>query len=191
MRLTKEMQKSEIEEFLKNCGDFVKIDHLTRLLKEKLPTDTRKFVMLKLGEIYERIFMFVDAAKCFESAAECSITFTDRIKSFVKESELLIKAGEFMRSDDAMKKAISEASEFEKKTIYEGIKNFYKKQAEIYEKEKKIGNALRVYEKLLEMSISDLERRAIKLRLINIYEKLGKVKEFIAVKKSLEEDRKS
>ena len=189
MRLDKGMQKSEIENAIKNCGDFVKIDHLTRLLKEKVPTDTRKFIQLKLGEIYERRFMFVDSAKAYEDAASCATTFAEQIKCYVKEAELLIMAGDFVRAEDSMKKAMVQANDFEKGSIYEGIKNFYKKQADALEKGNKRGNAVRIYEKLLEMQISDDERRLIKLKLVNLYEKLGKIREFIATKKSLEENR--
>ncbi len=189
MKLTKEMQKSEIENLIKNCGDFVKIDHLTRLLKERIPTDTRKFVMLKLGEIYERRFMFTEAARCYENAADCSITFNEKIKYYVQEAELFVKAGNFPAVEEAMKKAMVEANQNDRREIYESVKGFYKKQGEQMEKEMKRGHAAKIYEKLLEMNLSDEERKAIKFRLVNLYEKLGKVKEFIALKRNLEEGK--
>ena len=51
--------------------------------------------------------------------------------------------------------------EVEREEIVFSIKEFYKKQAEEYEKELKRNSAVKIYEKLLEMSISDLERKEI------------------------------
>ena len=72
---------------------------------------------------------------------------------------------------------MNQANTIEKQDIYFMIKDFYKKQAEIYEKEMKRAHAARIYEKLLEMDISDLEREEIKKKLLELYEKLGKFEE--------------
>lgn len=180
------MSKQDIENELKNSGDFVQIDHLTRFMKEDLPTDTKRFVCMKLCEIYEKKNMYSEAAKMADSAAIYTIPFSDKIKSYVKEVELYIKAGFFDRADEAMKKAIGQANNKERVEIYSAIKEFYKKQAEVYEKELRRANAVRVYEKLLEMNITDIERKEIKEKLLDLYDKLGKVKEFLTLKKSLE-----
>ncbi len=182
------MQKHEIEEAIKNEGDFVKIDHLTRLLKERIPTDIRKFVYLKLGEIYERRYMFVYAAESHDKAAENSIAYAEKRKYFTKEAELFIKAGEFFRADEAVKKAMRETNTAEKNEIQASIKNFYKTQAESFEKGRR-SNAIKIYEKLLEMDITDLEKREVKEKLIKLYESLGKVKEYFTVKRGLEEGK--
>lgn len=186
MKLHKDMQKHEIEEAIKNEGDFVKIDHLTRLLKERISTDVKKFVYLKLGEIYERRYMFVYAAESYDRAGENSIAYAEKRKCFMKEAELFIKAGEFFRADEAMKKAMREANVIEKNEIKTSIKNFYKKQGEELEKGRK-SSAIKIYEKLLEMELSDLEKKEVKERLIKLYESLGKVKEYFTVKRGLEE----
>lgn len=171
------ISKSEIEKEIERKGDFVQIDYLTRLSKEKLPIDIKKFVCLKLAEIYERKFMLNDAAKMFDSIALVSVAFSEKIKNYVKEAELHIRAGDFDRSDESMKKAMNQANTIEKQDIYFTIKDFYKKQAERYEKEMKRAHAARIYEKLLEMNISDFEREDIKKKLLELYEKLGKFEE--------------
>ncbi len=181
--LSKEMRKHEIEEDLKGKGDFVQIDHLNRFLKESLSMDTKKFVYLKLAEIYEKRSMFSDAAKMYDNAAMISITFSDKVKQYVKETELYIKAGFFDRADEAMKKAVGTASTAEKDRIYTSIKDFYKRQAEVYEKELRRSHAVSIYERVLEMKINDLERQEIRKKLLGLYEKLGKIKEYAALKK--------
>lgn len=181
--LTKEMTKVEIESYIKGKGDFVQIDHLTRFLTNKnIPSDKRRFVYEKLAEIYERKRMFVEASKCYNTIAISSVTFSDKIKNHVKEAEMHIKGGTLEYVDDAVKKAMTEAPQPERERIYSSIKEFYKKQAEAYVNEQRRNQAMKIYEKLLQMSISDQERVEIKTKLLDLYEKLGKVKEYFTLK---------
>ena len=71
----------------------------------------------------------------------------------------------------------------QKNEIYLLIKEFYKNQAEKYTKELQRGHAIRVYEKMLEMNISDVERKEIKEKLMKLYEKTGKLKEYFVLKR--------
>jgi len=184
--LYRDASKSEIEKEIEGKGDFVQIDYLTKFLKEKLPIDIKKFICLRLAEIYERKAMFGDAAKMFDNVALVSIAFSEKIKHYVKETELYIKAGVFDRADEAMKKAMNQANTIEKQDIYFVVKDLYKKQAEVYEKEMKRAHAVRIYEKLSEMNISNSDRQEIKKKLLELYEKLGKFEEMKRLKKSLD-----
>ena len=177
------MQKHEIEQELEGRGSFIQIDHLNQFLKEPLTMDMKKFVYLKLAGLYEKISMLTEAAKIYDNIGMISIAFTEKIKHFVKEAELYIKTGSFDRADEAMRKAMNQANSIEKENVYSSIKDFYKKQAEVYEKELKRNHAVAIYEKLLEMKISDMERREIKERLLELYEKLGKRKEYLFLEK--------
>jgi len=179
------MVKSEIEEQLAGKGNFVQIDYLTRFLEGPLTMDMKKFVFLKLAELYEKISMLKEAAKNYDNAAIVSIAFSEKINHYMKEAELYIRADDFEKCDNAMKKAMAQANSTEKDEIYLTVKDFYKQQAETYEKNLKRASSARVYEKLLEMRISDLERKEIKEKLLDIYDKLGKRKEHLVLKKGL------
>ena len=172
-----EISKSEIEAYLQSRGDFIQMDYLTGLLRKELPYDVKKFVHLKLVEIYDRRGMFKDSARVFDSLGLISIAFSEKVKYYVKETESFIKAGNFEDADRAMKKAMSEANSIERDEIYYSIKDFYKKIAEVYEKQLKRNRATKVYEKLINMRMTDLEKKKIKEKLIYLYEKLGKFKE--------------
>lgn len=176
------MNKSEIEKELQGKGDFVKIDHLNRLLKQNPPIERRKFILIKLGEIYESKSMFSDAAKSYNGATIASLTFKEKIQYSVKEAELYIKASYLEKGEQAIKTALSHANSREKEEIITGIKSFYKRQAEVYEKEMRRNNAIKLYEKLLTMKILDFERQEIKERLMNLYEKTGKLNEYFKLK---------
>ena len=179
------MIKSEIEEELTGKGDFVQIDYLTTFLKESLSRDMKKFVFIKLARLYEKTNMLKEAAKNYNNAALISIPFSEKMNYFVKEAELYVQAGDFEKADLARKKAMSEANSIEKNEIYFTIKEFYKKAAEDYEKDLKRAHAARIYEKLLEMKINDIERKEIQERLMGLYDKLGKTKEYLLLKKGL------
>jgi len=185
--LHKNISKHEIEEKLAGKGDFVQLDFLTNFLKTEHHLDfhLQKFLYSKLAEIYERVNMLVDSAKMFDKLAIISIAFSEKIKNYIKETELYIKMGFFDRADEAMHKALNQANEMEKQDIYFAIKDFYKRQAEVYEKEKRRNHALKIYEKLLEMHTSDVEKKEIKKKILELYEKLGKLKEYFILKREL------
>ncbi len=181
--LGEELSKSDVEEKIQGKGDFLKIEILNTLLKQKLHRDTKKFVYLTLIEIYNKRKMFNDVAKMFEGIASISIAFSEQIKNYLKATENYIKAGFFDKADYSMRKALNEANSVERNEINFTVKEFYKQLAEDYERELKRNAAVKIYEKLLEMNISDSERREIKEKLMELYEKLGKLKEFYAMKR--------
>lgn len=172
--LNRNMSKLDIEKCLASKGNFIKIDYLTRFLREDIPLDMKKFCYTKLAETYENMKLFGDAGQTYNSLAIISIAFTEKIKNHIKEAKAYVQAGDFARANDAVKKAMTEANVEQKRDVYEEIKSFYKKIAEDYEANDKRNHASKIYEKLLEMKISDSERQEIKTKLIVLYEKLGK-----------------
>ena len=181
--LGSELSKSDVEMQIAGKGEFVQINLLNNLLKQILHRDTKKFVYLKLIEIYTKRKMFNDVAKMYEGLAGICIAFSEQIKNHLKATEYYIQAGFFDKADYSMRKALNEANSVEREEIVFSVKEFYKKQAEEHERELKRNHAARIYEKLLEMSITDEERREIKGKLMELYERLGKLKEFYAMKR--------
>ena len=183
--LNKDMSKVDIEKELEKMGDYVKIDYLDRLIKDKnLPLDKRKFAYIKLSEIYDKKGMFIEAAKMANNTALMTLIIAEKVKYHVREAEMYVKAGTFERVDEALKKAMGEVvPDRDKQNIYVQIKEFYKIQAEAHAKSNKRNNAVKIYEKLLQMKISDEERAAIKQKLIGLYESTGRLKEYFALKK--------
>lgn len=181
--ITKEMTKMQIEEFLKNKGDFVQIDHLSRyLLIKDLPVDKKRFVLQKLADLYEKKGMYAESAKMYNNIAIISTTFQEKLAGHVKETEQYIKSGNFDSADQAIKKAMGEGNVAQKAEVFVQIKEFYKRQAQVYEKANKKGNAIKIYEKILQLNITDAERKEIKEKLMKLYESLGKVREYFNVK---------
>ncbi len=177
------MSKSEIEKQLEGKGNFTQIGYLNQFLKESLTMEMKKFTFLKLGGLYEKIGMSEEAAKMYSNSSMVSITFSEKIRHFVKETEMYIKTGNFDKADGAMKKAMAQANSMQKQEIYYAVRDIYKKQGEHYEKELKRNHAARIYGKLLEMKIGDSERKEIKEKLLELYDKLGKRKEYLELER--------
>lgn len=180
------MTKSEIEQALEGKGNFVQANELSEFLKNPLTMDMKKFVLLKLAEVYEKMRMPKEAAKMYDSAAIVAIVFSEKIKYHLKEAGLYIYAGAFDRADSAMRKALAESNSIQRGEIYIEIKDIYKKQAKDYENVDKRAHAVAVYEKLLEMKLSDMERKEIKEKLLVLYDKLGRRSDYLALEKGVE-----
>ena len=179
------MSRTEIEQELQGKGDFVQIDYLIRFLKENPVLEIKKFCFLKLAELYENVKMFNEAAKMYEGAAGISIAFTEKIKNYLKETELYIKAGSFDKADFATKKALAEANTRETEEIYATVKRFYRDKAETFEKEMKKNHAAKTYEKMLELRLSEQERKEIREKLMDIYKELGRNREYMLLERGL------
>ena len=180
------MTKSEIEQELSGKGTFVQIDDLNRLLKEPIGIDMKKFIFLKLSSLYEEGKLLGEAAKMYENAASLSIAFAEKINNYMKAVEFYVKLGSFDRVEETMRKAMGEANSREKDEIQISLKQMVKARAEELESEMKRSHAVKFYERLLEMRLSDQERREVKERLLDLYRKLGKFHEALAIEKSFE-----
>lgn len=172
--LNSKMSKGQIEDALSGQGDFVQMDWLTRLLNSSPPIDIRRFIFLKLAQIYEKKFMWSKSAESYHNLALISVTFTDKIKFYTKEAEIWIKKGEFDKADKAVVRALGEANSAEKKEVYQEIKSFYKNIAEKYEQELMRNKALKAYERLSRMELSLNEKKSVDDKIEELYEKLGK-----------------
>ena len=111
------MAKSEIEKELLGKGEFVQIDYLGAFLKEDLPTDIRKFAMLKMADLYAKKYMFIESAKIYNNLSIRTIPFKEKIEYHVKEAEMYIKGGSFRDADSAIQRAMNQANAFEKNDI--------------------------------------------------------------------------
>lgn len=177
MDLKKEMHKDEIEAALKGKGEFIQIDSLEKYLKSMPPLEMRKFAYMKLAQIYETKKLFGDAARMYKNITLSSVTVKEKIENLNRETDAWIKAGDFYEADKTMKAAMEESTFKERDLILQKAVELYKNYAEILEKERKINQASKYYEKLLKMNLPEPEKEKMKAKLNEIYSKLGKTKE--------------
>lgn len=175
--LTKGMSKSEIEKELKGKGDFIQIDYLNRFIAQKPPLHEKKFAFIRLIDIYNSKKMFNDVAKIYNNLSLLALSPQEKLDYLVKETKAHIQGGRFDEADSVMRRAMEEVPIIRKTEIYEDIKNFYKQQADQYEKESKRNHSAKVYEKILTMKITEQEKAEVKSKLLSLYDQLGKFKE--------------
>ena len=182
--LDENMSKSELERELDEKGDFIQIDIINKFLDRSsgLKRDTKKFLFLRLAEIYERRLMIGEAAKMYDNLGILVISYSEKIKYFLMETKLFISKGEFNRAEEAMKKAIAQANSVDRENINFEVKHFYKEQAREYEEKMRRAHAVRIYEKLLEMGLDFQERKEIKEKLLKLYDKLGEIRKYESLK---------
>jgi tetratricopeptide (TPR) repeat protein len=98
----------------------------------------------------------------------------------MKEIELLIKNENYDEAEKALNKALVLAnSPIEKKNLQSQIKALYERKAEELEKRGKSNKATRVYEKIL--AIDKNQNPEVMKKLLSSYNRLGKIKEAIAL----------
>ncbi len=175
--------RREIEEKISGVGDYVKMDYLQRCLKMQIDFETRKFVLLKLSQIYEDRKMFLEAGKLMRAAAEINTTFAGKMNDFVKSMELYVFGGNYDESDISYNKALACADGLQKTRIKEQRKKVYKESANELMKRDKRKHAMEAYEKLMEMELNSDEKTEVKNELMNLYEKLGKIQDYYTLKR--------
>ena len=177
--------RREVETKLNGMGDYVKMDYLQKVLKMNINFDTKKFVLTKLAEIYEPRGMHADAARLMISSAEINTTYLGKMNDFMKACELLIKSGKYDESDIALQKAMACGNENQKFQMKIKRKDLIKKQSLDLLKKDKRNHAMLAYEKLLTLDLSTDEKKEAQTALLGLYEKLGKIREFYALKNSI------
>lgn len=172
----------EIEESLAGKGDYVQMSYLQRALKSGLDLETKKFVFIRLGKIYEQRRMFLDAARMVRSGAEINTTYRGKIGDFMKCVELYIWGGDYNEADRMFSQALVLGSEKEKVELKNNLKKFYLTQGKILINQNKRNNARVVFERVLKMDLDSGEREDVKDILLGLYEKLGHIREYFKLK---------
>lgn len=186
MQLKENLNRKEIEAKLSTVGDYVKMDYLSACLKKNLDFDTKKFVLLKLSEIYESSKMYLEASKLLRGAAEINATFEGKMQDFVKSMELYIKGCNFDEAEVSFGKALACASDLQKEHLRTRRKEAYKSYANECIGKDKRRHAMEAYQKYLSLSdLNNQEKKDAQTTLLALYEKLGKIMEYNTLRRSM------
>ncbi len=181
-----ELTRRDIENKLPQMGDYVKINYLTGCLKNKIDFDARRFVLVKLSELYSNKKMFSEGGRTLRAAADINTSTKNKVGELVKATEFFIKGGSYDDAEITLNKALSFCEEKQKKEIMNNVKDIYKSQGDEYMKKDKRKNAAVVYEKILLLDLNENERTDTQKKLLSLYESLGEIREYFKLKKILE-----
>ena len=177
-----ERTRTEIDAKIKNMGEYVKMSYLQRAVKSQLDYDTRRFVLLELAKIYEQKGMFLDAAKTIRSAADITTTFKDKIGQFMKAVEYTVRGQNWAEAERLFAQALALGNDREKWEMKQMYKEYYLAQAQFFLKSDRRNNAKDILQKMLLLDLSSEERGKVQNKLLELYYKLGNVREYHALK---------
>jgi hypothetical protein len=177
------LTRAEIDAKLRVSGDYVKIDFLSQCLKKPMDQETKKYALVTLSKIYEERKMLAEAGKMMKNASDINTTFQGKMSDLIKATDLFIRAGTYDIADSTMAAAIGLGNEVEKRTIKEKIKDTYIKLGREFLQRDKRKNAMEVFEKVLgTFQMVPQEKAEVQKLLLDIYQRLGKVKEYMALR---------
>jgi len=184
--MERSLNRKVIEEKLANSGDYVKMDYLQRCLKASIDFDTKRFVMIKLAEIYETRLMFLEAAKLINNVADINTTFEGKYNDFARSMDLFVKGLDYDTAELVFKKALACASNKQKDPLRAKLKTSILTKAKELVKKDKRKNAMEAYEKLLELPfINEAERKEAQDALSFLYQRLGKIRDFYKIQNDI------
>lgn len=181
----KERTRQEIEARLTTMGDYVKIDYLQRVLNTSLDFDTRKFALVRLAALYEQRGLLLEAAKLMKSAAEINTTFKSKLQDYMKSVELYIRGCSFQEADYLFAQTLALGTERDKSELKDTYKKQYLALAQDLIKRDKRMHAKKAYEKLLTLDLSIQERKVAQETLLDLYNRLGNVQDYIRLKQTI------
>ncbi|MFA5173627.1 MAG: hypothetical protein WC438_00410 [Candidatus Pacearchaeota archaeon] len=180
-----ERKKEEVEAKAEKMSDFLKMEYLENCLKHNIDIAAQRYCCMELSKVYEKRIMYPQAIKYLSNLEGLGIGDREKISIYLKQAELMIKAGLYEQVNYPYKKAASIINEGERHELRRRIIGFYKAQAETLEKTRKIAAALKLYERLVHL-VTDAEQIEVKKKMLESYNKLGKVREYVELKKELE-----
>ena len=180
-----ERNKSEVQAKAEKMSDFLRMEYLENCTKKFMDKEILRYCFQELSRLYERNAMFPDAIKYLARYEELAGTNTEKRTAYLKEAELLIKAGFYDRIEFTHNKIKEISSPKELKEIDQKIIQLLKDAAAMYDRQNKYSPATKTYEKLLQLSKPE-DKTEIKRRLVFLYNKLGKVRESIELERELQ-----
>jgi len=183
--LRDDMTEAEImKKFSTFMSDELKAEFIENCLKKKLDSSVKKNIHIKVADIYDRKRWYTNAASHISAAISCTDIYREKMNLYIKLGLLNIKDNKHIMARDAFKAAMDYAGSEDRKKIGTDIKNLYLNEASSLDANGKWAKAASIYEYSLDL-LTDAEKKAIKQKLVVLYEKLGRIKDSMRMKKEL------
>ncbi|MEM0465488.1 MAG: hypothetical protein QXW97_02180 [Candidatus Pacearchaeota archaeon] len=179
-----ERTKREIELKAEKMNDFLRMEYLESCLGKFVNSETLRYCYSELSRLYEKKHMYTDSIKYLEKFQELCLTQKEKYDSYLKEIELLIKAGLYDRVDFAYNKIKEIILPREKDEVIKKMIIMFKEEAEKQEKSNRYRMAAKAYEKLLRIE-KGIDAIEIKRKLALMYKKLCMIRESIELEREL------
>ena len=168
-----------IKQKLSECRTlYNQLNYLETIAKEDLDIAVKKFIYLKLVELYVSKGMYDKAAKAMRGKATLNTLYREVVEDYTKAGELYVKASLLENAEDMFNRALSEANAQQAASIKLTMKNILFSHAKELESKHRTSAAVKFYEKILRIpSLSPIEKEEIKTKLKGVYKSLGMFRE--------------
>ena len=180
-----EKTKEEVTNKAVTMSDFLRIEYLELCTENIKDLEVLRYCYEELAKLYEKWVMYSEALKYLAKLNSLTISKNDKFKIFEKEIEILIKSGNYDNVLSYYKEIVKITNTIKEYELKRKIVELFKMEANKLESGKKYSSLSRLYEKLIPF-LADIEKKDIMKRLLTTYEKLGKVREFLELEKSIE-----
>ncbi|MEM4152825.1 MAG: hypothetical protein QXK80_01765 [Candidatus Pacearchaeota archaeon] len=151
-----------------------KQEYLEAILKKPQSIEVKICALLALAELFANKKWFALAAKNYCYAADLASTFREKMDLYFKGAVFYLQAGDYLAAEDNFRKVLVLAANKDRDAIKQKIMTLYLNQATNFEKSRQLTKAITVYNRILMMKLPSEKINEIKLKLIELYEKIGK-----------------
>lgn len=151
-----------------------KQEYLENVLKKPQSTEVKISALLSLAELFTEKKWFALAARNYCYAADLASTFREKIDLYFKGAVLYLQAGDYLAAEDNFRKVLVLAANKDRDFLKQKILALYFNQATNFEKSRQLTKAITIYNKILTMKLPFEKINEVRLKLIELYEKIGK-----------------
>ncbi|MEM4703224.1 MAG: hypothetical protein QXP53_01955 [Candidatus Pacearchaeota archaeon] len=165
-RILKDVQQYKTEER--------KLEYLEKMLVKNPDQATRRAIFVLMASLQAQRKWFNTAARSYSNAADLASTFREKIDLLLRSMLLFVKAQDYLEAEAVMRKALVLASEKEKPEVHKTLLNAYLQQAQEFESSRALTKTISVLTRALTLKIDKELEKEIKLKLANLYDRIGK-----------------
>lgn len=170
-----------------------KQEFVENVLKQNVDLDVKICALNLMAEINLAKRWYGLAAKNYCYAGDLANTFDEKMDLYFKGAIMHMRSGDYITSDDTFRKVIVLATSKDKIKLQEKIITLYIDQAKEYENTRQMTKAITVYNRMLMMKMPFEKATEIRLKLMELYDKIGQPREANRVKSQMQmiqEDKK-
>lgn len=168
-----------VKQKLSECRTlYNQLAYLEGIAREDLDIVVKKFIYIKLVELYISKGMFDKAAKAMKGKAALNTLYRELVEDYGKAGELYIKAGRIDEGKEMFSRALTEANAQQANELRMTMKNILFTQAKELETKHRTSAAVKYYEETLRIpNLNEVEKEEVKNKLRGTYKSLGMFRE--------------
>ncbi|MCX8194066.1 MAG: hypothetical protein N3G19_01760 [Candidatus Pacearchaeota archaeon] len=151
-----------------------KQEYLEAVLKKPQSTEVKISALVALAELFVNKKWFALAARNYCYAADLASTFREKMDLYFKGAVLYLQASDYLAAEDNFRKVLVLAANKDRDSLKQKILALYLNQATNFEKSRQLTKAIAAYNRILMMKLPFEKINEIRLKLIELYEKIGK-----------------